>query len=109
VANISVPSSQTTVGSSYQASKLMYSPKKSKSKAKRLYINKKRIPRWAADLERINHIVRIQKNDPKFDPEHIYGICVIERLDTNVMFNRREIYNRGSSARWNRHPYSNCK
>ena len=24
--------------------------------------------------------------DPKFDSDKIYGICIIERLDTNVVF-----------------------
>ncbi len=36
--------------SGYQASKLMFSPKKSKSKAKRKFIRDNKIPGWAADL-----------------------------------------------------------
>ena len=31
----------------FQASKLMFSPKKDKANIKRLYINKKRVPKWA--------------------------------------------------------------
>ena len=49
ISNISI-ASQSSIGSSYQPSKLMFSPKKDKSKVKRMYMNKKRIPRWAADL-----------------------------------------------------------
>lgn len=84
----------------------MYSPKKSKSKAKRLYIHRKRVPRWAEDLNKVNDMVHQQKRNPKYDTTEIYGICLVEKLDTNVIFNGNEIYHRGSSARWNRHPYS---
>lgn len=35
----------------YQASKILYSPKK-------VFINKKRVPRWAADTELLRKVVR---------------------------------------------------
>jgi len=57
-------------------------------------------------MDRVNEIAFAQQKDPRLDPQKIYGVCVIERLETNVMFNRKDIYARGSSARWNRQPYS---
>jgi hypothetical protein len=51
-------------------------------------------------------MVKLQKKDPKFDAAEIYGICLVEKLDTNVIFNDNDFYQRGSSARWNHHPYS---
>ena len=45
--------SSVNLSTNYQPSKLMFSPKKERSKIKRLYINKKRIPRWATDKEKL--------------------------------------------------------
>jgi hypothetical protein len=93
------------MGTNFHASKLAFSPKKSVTKKKRLYVNMKRIPRWAADPVELMNVSNEQRKDPKFDPESIYGVCVIERLDTNIVFNSNDFYIRGSSAKWNKHPY----
>ena len=89
----------------FQTSKLMNSPKKSKSTKKRLFIRDKKVPRWAIDLERIYSVVDDQTQDFKFNPLNIYGLCVAEKLDTNVIFNKEQVYFRGSSAKWNRNPF----
>ena len=57
-------------------------------------------------MEKVKNTALQQKGDPKFNPEGIYGVCVVEKLDTNIIFKRDKIYFRGSSARWQRHPYS---
>jgi len=35
---------------------LLDSPKKSKTKRKRLFINKKKVPRWAEDLDKVRQV-----------------------------------------------------
>jgi len=83
--------------------KLMHSPKKSKSNKKRLYMRNKKIPKWAEDMNKVKEIVIRQMHE--MDPDKIYGTCVVEKLDTNVIFGQNENYIRGSSARWLRNEY----
>lgn len=84
----------------------MFSPKKSKSKAKRKFIRDNKIPGWAADLQQVSRQVLRQRADVGCQPVEIYGICLVQKLDTNVIFKGSEFYNRGSSAKWHRNPYS---
>ena len=77
---------QPNSSNNFQASKLMFSPKKDKANIRRLYINKKRVPKWAQNTDLVAEQLRRQMKDPKFDADKIYGICIIERLDTNVVF-----------------------
>jgi hypothetical protein len=86
--------------------RILYSPKKSKSPCKRLYIRSKKIPRWAEDLEKVNEMVRVQNDNPDINPNAVYGCCIVERLNTNVIFNAEGKYYRGSSAKWNRNPFN---
>jgi hypothetical protein len=83
-----------------QPMNLLHSPKKSKSNKKRLYMRNKKIPRWAQDMEKVKETVLRQMTE--MDPDKIYGRCVVERLDTNIIFGHKEDYVRGSSARWAR-------
>jgi len=55
----------------------MYSPKKSKSKKKRVLIKNKRVPNWAADLSKVKDKIYQQKKDPNMDPYNIYGVCLV--------------------------------
>ncbi len=97
----SLPGSQSFGSSlSMKPMKLMHSPKKSKSQKKRLFVHNKRVPRWAEDLGRINEAVFRQSQDPNYDPFLIYGTCLVERLDSNLIFGISEKYCRGSSAKW---------
>lgn len=84
----------------------MHSPKKDKSKVKRMVMRGKAVPQWAQDKKKVDQVVKQQMADPKFDAADIYGICLVENLDTNVIFGDSQVYHRGSSARWNRYPYS---
>jgi hypothetical protein len=43
-------SNSQSLSQSYQPTKILHSPKKSKSQSKRLYIRDKKIPKWAEDL-----------------------------------------------------------
>ena len=42
----------------------MFSPKKDKAAKKRLFMNKKRVPRWAEDMNKINSEVEEQRKNP---------------------------------------------
>ena len=86
--------------------KILHSPKKSKSQKKRLYIRNKKIPRWAEDITRVNEMVDSQREKGELDPNLIYGFCVVEKLDTNIIFSSCDKYLRGSSAKWTRNPYN---
>ena len=72
---------------------MLKSPKKMQKK-KRLYIGKKKVPRWAED---------IQQNDENVDAKVIFGECKVENLDTNIIFKvfGDEEIERTSSAKWN--------
>lgn len=86
--------------------KILHSPKKSKSQKKRLYMRNKKVPRWAEDIEKVNEAVELQKEMQDLNPNQIYGFCVVEKLDTNIIFSFSEKYLRGSSAKWTRNPYN---
>ena len=43
-----------------------------------------------------------QQKDSEFNLDDVYGLCVVEHLDINVMFNSNIKYYRGSSAKWNK-------
>lgn len=89
----------------YKPSNILCSPMKSKSQAKekrRLYIRQKKIPEWASDLEKVSQLVIAQRDDPRIDPDSIYGSCMVENLNTNVIFKTDVKYYRGSSAKWSR-------
>ena len=47
------PSSYAS-SAAYITSNITLSPKKSKSKARRLYLGSKKIPRWAEDLKKVS-------------------------------------------------------
>lgn len=87
----------------YKPSNILCSPVKSKSQAKekrRLYIREKIIPKWAEDLQKLDELVVAQRNQPRIDPDRIYGRCVVEHLNTNVIFKSNAVVYRGSSAKW---------
>lgn len=86
--------------------KILHSPKKSKSQKKRMYMRNKKIPRWAEDIAKVNEAVELQKEREELNPNQIYGFCVVEKLDTNIIFSFSEKYLRGSSAKWTRNPYN---
>lgn len=90
----------------YVPMKILHSPKKSKSQKKRLYMRNKKVPRWAEDIEKVNEAVELQKEMQDLNPNQIYGFCVVEKLDTNIIFSFSEKYLRGSSAKWTRNPYN---
>lgn len=60
----SQPHSQHNASSqeNYRPMRILNSPKKSKSKVKRLYIRNKKIPRWAEDLDKVSE--NFINNDP---------------------------------------------
>lgn len=72
---------------SYVPMKILHSPKKSKSQKKRMYIRDKKIPRWAEDIAKVNEAVELQKAREDLNPSLIYGTCVVEKLNTNIIFN----------------------
>lgn len=86
----------------YKPSNILCSPVKSKSQAKqkRLYIREKIIPKWAEDLQKLDTLVMEQREEPRIDPDRIYGRCVVEHLNTNVIFRSNAMLYRGSSAKW---------
>jgi len=49
---------------SYQAMKLSFTPKKSKSNAKRIFIRNKKIPKWAENIQKVQEEVLKQKEKP---------------------------------------------
>lgn len=54
----------------------------------------------------MNEKVDSQREKGELDPNLIYGFCVVEKLDTNVIFSSCDKYLRGSSAKWTRNPYN---
>jgi hypothetical protein len=57
-------------------------------------------------LQKVSETVIAQSHDPNFDPDCIYGPCVVELLNTNLIFNSSEKVYRGSSAKWSRNPFN---
>lgn len=53
------------------------------------------MPRWAEDLEEV-----VRKQDEQKGLES-FGCCVVENLDTNLVFEKELELERTSSARWN--------
>ena len=78
---------------------ILKSPKKNPpNKKKRLYIGKKKVPRWAADKSSL----RLGEVNEGKD---LFGECKVEHLDTNLIFKvfEKQIIERTSSAKWS--PY----
>lgn len=92
----------------FEPSFLINSPKKDKQVSKRLYIHQKRIPRWAEDLVEVSKEVERQAKTGK-DPLSIYGVCVVEQLNTNVIFRLKEDFQRHSSAKWDKEVLGQCR
>ena len=85
---------------------ILDSPKKSKTKKKRLYVNKKKVPRWAEDLKEVAKLYGSeQQRNLRKDFNQIFGVCIVENMQTNPIFNRNDTYVRSSTVKWNHNYY----
>lgn len=95
--NNSSSSGSNLLNFNFSSKELLKSPKKVPKK-KRLFVGNKKIPRWAEDLGKIEEQCQKQKGQGV----EVFGRCVVEHLDTNIMFKgRKEGIVRTSSAKWN--------
>lgn len=77
---------------------MLKSPKKTpqnKKKQKRLYIGKKKVPKWAENTNNLD----LNEVD---EGTNLFGLCKVEHLDTNIIFKvfGKDIIERTSSAKW---------
>ena len=99
-------------GGSYSMESILDSPKKSKSQVRlkrRMFVGNKRVPRWAEDLEKVADEVNRQQADARMRPGELYGECLVERLNSNLVMGKEANYVRGSSAKWDNNPLGFAK
>lgn len=87
---------------------IMNSPKKTGTKNKRrLYINKKKIPRWAEDLKKVREQALVQMKNPNFNRE-LFGESTMEMVETDTIFAMKGTGSLErkdhSTAKWKRDP-----